>query len=99
MRLGLRVTTRPKAELSSHRAIRAKSADRAKFPQKFRASVHLKLKGCGTHIEHILSVHDLFRRVAFAAAGNGGRKDVDPKTVRTTALHPRAPERNRRATF
>jgi hypothetical protein len=23
--------------------------------------VHVKLKGCGTHIEQIVSVHDLFR--------------------------------------
>src|ERR671934_3117555 len=33
-----------------------------------RTIVHLKLNSCGTHIEHIVSVHDLFRRLASAAA-------------------------------
>src|SRR5262249_39403888 len=30
---------------------------------RFLWRVHAKLNGCGTHIEHIVSVHDLFRRV------------------------------------
>src|SRR5215813_1837560 len=32
---------------------------------RFLGRVHTKLNGCGTHIEHIVSVHDLFRRVSW----------------------------------
>src|SRR5262249_3688863 len=36
--------------------------------------VHAKLNGCGTHIEHIVSVHDLFRRVSWGRHNGGNAR-------------------------
>ena len=36
--------------------------------------VHLKLNGCGTCIEHIVSVHDLFSSVVSNRFGNGSHR-------------------------
>src|SRR5260370_2108403 len=55
----------------------ARLADRGSSSRKFHAPVHLKLNGCGTHIEHILSVHDLFRRVAMGDAKMLTRKQFE----------------------
>src|SRR4029453_10896200 len=44
--------------------LRADQGGRARCrrkPLRFFWHVHAKLNGCGTHIEHIVSVHDLFR--------------------------------------
>src|SRR5258708_24983586 len=55
----------------------ARLADRGSSSRKFHAPVHLILNSCGTHIEHILSVHDLFRRVAMGDAKMLTRKQFE----------------------
>src|SRR5438093_10603313 len=62
---------------------------------KFRAPVHLKLKGCGTHIEHILSVHDLFRRVACGRPEWGEEEMLNRKKFQMLGLIPERLKGNR----
>jgi hypothetical protein len=38
---------------------------------RFGRFVDDKLSGCGTHIEHIVSVHDLFRELSWSVRGFG----------------------------
>src|SRR5215469_2220889 len=64
--------------------------------------VNVKLNGCGTHIERIVSVHDLFRAAVPSPkmgpkAALGGMCDADTQAIRTPALHSRTAERGRGA--
>src|SRR5262249_26258653 len=70
----------------------------ARLLAAFRA-FHPKLNSCGTHIEQIVFVHDLFLATAPAGSGLWGETDADPQAVRTPTVHPRAADRNRRAPF
>src|SRR6516225_7629834 len=54
--------TRSKADFGPVRPAPGAAADAN--PCGSLGCVHAKLNGCGTHIEHIVSVHDLFRRVS-----------------------------------
>ena len=45
--------------------------------------VHLKLSGCGTHIEHIVSVHDLFRGLVSMVGSFGNSRDATLTNSRT----------------
>ena len=44
-----------------HPAAAGLTASHGRSPAKCSVVVHRKLSGCGTHMEHIVSVHDLFR--------------------------------------
>src|SRR5918911_627215 len=69
--------------------------------------VHEKLSSCGTHIEHIVSVHDLFRASSGSPLNSASRnrttstggfvRDVNAQTIRASAVHQRTPEGKRRA--
>jgi hypothetical protein len=55
------------------------------------APLNAKLNGCGTHMERIVSVHDLFStaaRLPRYLRVKRGRADVDPQASRAAALYP-----------
>src|ERR1039458_9128442 len=67
-----------------------------------RREINSKLNGCRTHIEQIVSVHDLFLTGSPKRVGqkptrtkSRGETDADPQAVRAPALHPREADRGR----